>query len=102
MQPYVHRQIQTQLRRLRRFTRFLGLEFLALRDALPGNFHCRICMRDRVLTANAVRFAMCRHQACKGCARAYILSKLEERQLPILCPVCIADSERPGDLVGGM
>lgn len=85
---------------LRRLRLRFGRDFLRLRDHLPGTFRCSICMED-YRTKNAIRFTPCRHPFCKDCARGYVLSKLEDRQLPILCPLCATETERPAARIGG-
>lgn len=71
-----------------------------LQDMLPGTFRCSICMED-FRTSVAVRFAPCRHPFCEGCARAYVSSKVEVKQLPILCPTCMTEPDRPARKIGG-
>lgn len=71
-----------------------------LRDVLPGNFHCGICQESRT-TATSARFAPCRHPFCRECARDYVRSQLADRRLPVLCPQCMTESERPSNAIGG-
>lgn len=52
-------------------------------------------------TSQAVRFAPCKHPFCQECARAYVFSKVEAKQLPILCPMCMTEPNRPAKKTGG-
>ncbi|KAF8657093.1 hypothetical protein AX16_002280 [Volvariella volvacea WC 439] len=58
---------------------------------LDNAFKCRICLNfnstDHVTTIEG-----CSHEFCQDCVRDYVVSKIEERKYPILCPGCIADS----------
>ena len=72
----------------------------AVQDIFPGTFRCSICMEDKKTSA-AVRFSPCLHPFCKECARGYVSSKLEGRELPVLCPVCVTEAERPARKIGG-
>ncbi|KAJ7120033.1 hypothetical protein C8R44DRAFT_981988 [Mycena epipterygia] len=45
------------------------------------------------------RVAGCAHESCRDCLQCYVVSKLTERVLPTLCPLCVADNARePGSL----
>lgn len=91
-----------RLRRLHRPGLRLRLRryFLRLQDLLPGTFHCSVCMEDRD-TNTGVRFATCQHPFCQDCARGYVSSKLEGQELPILCPLCVTQTERSANQIGG-
>lgn len=87
--------------RLRRLRLHLRQRFQALQDIFPGTFRCSICMEDH-RTASAARFAPCRHPFCKECAAGFISAQVEEQTLPILCPLCMTETERAAKKIGGV
>lgn len=54
-------------------------------------FHCAICLDYDQFDDLAV-VEPCHHQFCREGLRGYILNKLAENRFPVLCPVCLLDT----------
>ncbi|KAL0954843.1 hypothetical protein HGRIS_003783 [Hohenbuehelia grisea] len=59
---------------------------------LQRSFRCSICM-DEHPEDDVARLSECGHAFCRDCLRGWILSRIEEHRHPILCPVCVTQSE---------
>ncbi|KAG2123275.1 hypothetical protein DEU56DRAFT_830093 [Suillus clintonianus] len=72
----------------------------ALAAALPHNFSCAICMEEQPVD-NSVDLE-CNHSICRTCIRGHVCSKIEEHRFPILCPVCMTETNnrQPGAISG--
>ena len=59
-------------------------------------FDCKICM-DTLPEESIARIEPCGHSFCKECIRGLIVSQIESRRFPVLCPTCTAepDNNRP-------
>jgi hypothetical protein len=57
-----------------------------------GVFDCGACM-DRFPEESVARIEPCGHPYCRECVRGLIVSQIESRRFPVLCPTCLA---RPG------
>ncbi|PCH33340.1 hypothetical protein WOLCODRAFT_14646 [Wolfiporia cocos MD-104 SS10] len=62
------------------------------RAALP-KVKCAICLDDFIEEEIAI-FGYCGHQFCKECMRGYVISKINARCYPIVCPTCMTDREQ--------
>ena len=74
----------------------LSSQMARLRAQLQVLFECPICFEihpeDYVANINT-----CQHKICRKCIKGFVISKLEERRYPIVCPICqIAKVEDPG------
>lgn len=65
-------------------------------DLLQKNrtFECRVCFDDLDLDHVAL-LDICNHTFCRDCLRQYVTVKVEDRQYPVPCPACVADSAKP-------
>jgi hypothetical protein len=52
-------------------------------------FDCGACM-DTFPEESVARIEPCGHSFCRGCARGLIVSQIESRRFPVLCPTCTA------------
>lgn len=62
-------------------------------------FECKICL-ERCQKEDLAYAGGCRHAFCRECLREYVVTKIQEKTHPIVCPVCAADEENNGR--GGM
>lgn len=58
----------------------------------PDTTDCLICT-DQFSTRVMVMVEGCGHMICKGCMQDYIKMKLKESAWPILCPICMIESQ---------
>jgi len=65
----------------------------ALASLVQSVFSCGICMENHPEDSVA-RVDNCGHAFCRQSLREYIVSKLKERQFPIVCPLCSIEKER--------
>jgi len=56
-------------------------------------FECGICF-ETYPEDSVAKIDRCNHQYCQECMSTYLMSKLEERRSPIVCPVCSATDGR--------
>ena len=63
-----------------------------------GVFNCGMCM-SRLPEESIARIEPCQHSFCRECVRELIVSQIESRRFPVLCPTCsagpLAGSSRP-------
>ena len=52
---------------------------------------CRICL-DK-LPENSTAIDPCGHSFCRECVQGLIVSQIESRRFPVLCPTCTAEPE---------
>jgi hypothetical protein len=57
---------------------------------------CSICL-EKWPEDDLIQVDNCKHEFCLDCFRAYIISKIQEQQYPILCPTCVADRVEGGE-----
>lgn len=62
-------------------------------------FECKICL-ERCQKEDLACAGRCLHAFCRECLREYVVTKIQEKTYPIVCPVCAADEEHNGR--GGM
>ncbi|TFK26234.1 hypothetical protein FA15DRAFT_755248 [Coprinopsis marcescibilis] len=58
-------------------------------------FDCLICF-EKIEWDDGARMKECEHSFCKSCASGHVVSKLQEGEFPIFCPVCFCDRDRKG------
>jgi hypothetical protein len=56
-------------------------------------FDCGVCL-DTLPEESIARIDPCGHSFCRECIRGFIVSQIESRRFPVLCPTCTAG---PGD-----
>jgi hypothetical protein len=52
-------------------------------------FDCGVCM-DTFPEESVARIEPCGHPYCRECVRGLIVSQIESRRFPVLCPTCTA------------
>ena len=52
-------------------------------------FDCGVCM-DTLPEDSIARIEPCGHPFCRECIRGFIVSQIESRRFPVLCPTCTA------------
>jgi len=52
-------------------------------------FDCRVCL-DTLPEESIARIDPCGHSFCRECIRGFIVSQIESRRFPVLCPTCTA------------
>ena len=52
-------------------------------------FDCGVCM-DTLPEDSIARIEPCGHPFCRECVRGFIVSQIESRRYPVLCPTCTA------------
>ncbi|KAF8491336.1 hypothetical protein F5888DRAFT_1058472 [Russula emetica] len=57
-------------------------------------FDCRVCL-DTLPEESIARIDPCGHSFCRECIRGFIVSQIESRRFPVLCPTCTAG---PGNI----
>jgi chromosome segregation ATPase len=77
------------------FTRPHGTSLQPVRrhEQIQCLFECGICM-DKKPVDDVTPLDPCRHQFCRDCVKNYISAKLDDRNFPIVCPVCMTDGGR--------
>ena len=63
-------------------------ELVAAAEKLPV-FNCGICM-GTLPEESIARIEPCEHSFCRDCVRGLIVSQIESRRFPVLCPTCTA------------
>jgi Ring finger domain len=55
-------------------------------------FDCGVCL-ETLPEESIARFDPCGHSFCRECVRGLIVSQIESRRFPVLCPTCTAEPE---------
>jgi hypothetical protein len=53
-------------------------------------FDCGVCL-DTLPEESIARIDPCGHSFCRECIRGFIMSQIESRRFPVLCPTCTAE-----------
>ena len=53
-------------------------------------FDCGVCL-DTLPEESIARIDPCGHSFCRECIRGFIVSQIESRRFPVLCPSCTAE-----------
>jgi hypothetical protein len=53
-------------------------------------FDCGVCL-DTLPEESIARLDPCGHSFCRECIRGFIVSQIESRRFPVLCPTCMAE-----------
>jgi hypothetical protein len=69
--------------------RLLAAERAGLAAGQQRVFDCGVCM-DTLPEDSIARIEPCGHPFCMECIRGFIVSKIESRRFPVLCPTCTA------------
>jgi hypothetical protein len=78
---------------------WLQREELIKATAHDRGFNCGLCLED-YSEGNIARVDVCRHGTCRECMRHHIGAQLEQRRWPIICAICVAEPDQPGELGG--
>jgi hypothetical protein len=70
--------------------RMLAAERVGLTAAAQHVFDCGVCM-DTLPEDSIARIEPCGHSFCRECVRSLIVSQIESRRFPVLCPTCTAE-----------
>ena len=70
--------------------RMLAAERAGLAAAAQRVFDCGVCM-DTLPEESIARIDPCGHSFCRECVRSLVVSQIESRRFPVLCPTCTAD-----------
>ncbi|KAH9059758.1 hypothetical protein EDB87DRAFT_741018 [Lactarius vividus] len=70
--------------------RMLAAERVELAAAAQSVFDCGVCM-DTLPEESIARIDPCGHSFCRECVRSLVVSQIESRRFPVLCPTCSAD-----------
>lgn len=73
--------------------RLLAEQTNMLSRIAPNVFRCAICLDNHAEDSIACVDG-CNHPFCRECLRDYTKSKVAERRFPILCPVCITETDK--------
>jgi hypothetical protein len=65
----------------------------AAAEAQQRVFDCGVCM-DTLPEESIARIEPCGHSFCRGCVRGLIVSHVELRRFPVLCPTCTAEPDK--------
>ena len=68
----------------------LAAERAGLAAAAQYVFDCGVCM-DTLPEDSIARIDPCGHSFCRECVRSLIVSQVESRRFPVLCPTCTAE-----------
>ena len=63
-------------------------------------FVCGICLEE-MPDESIVRPEPCGHTFCRDCLRGHVITRLNERRFPILCPTCTATKGKGKGVAGG-
>ena len=69
--------------------RLLAAQRAELAAELQRVFDCGVCM-DTLPEDSMARIEPCGHPFCRECVRGFIVSQIESRRYPVLCPTCTA------------
>ena len=74
--------------------RLLAIEHADLLAAAEQQraFDCGVCL-DTLSEESIARIEPCGHSFCRECVRGLIVSQIESRRFPVLCPTCTAEPE---------
>ena len=67
--------------------RMLAAERAQIAAAAQHVFDCGVCM-NTLPEESIARIDSCGHSFCRECVRSLIVSQIESRHFPILCPTC--------------
>ena len=67
--------------------RMLAAERAQLAAAAQLVFDCGVCM-NMVPEESIARIDSCGHSFCRDCIRSLVVSHIESRRFPVLCPTC--------------
>ncbi|KAH9039433.1 hypothetical protein EDB83DRAFT_1716137 [Lactarius deliciosus] len=70
--------------------RMLAAERAGLAAAAQSVFDCGVCM-DTLPEESIARIDPCGHSFCRECVRSLVVSQIDSRRFPVLCPTCSAD-----------
>ena len=79
--------------------RMLAAERAKLATAAQNVFDCGVCM-DTLPEESIARIDPCGHSFCRECVRSLIVSQIESRRFPVLCPTCTAERTTGTDETG--
>jgi Ring finger domain len=60
---------------------------------------CGVCM-DTFLEESIARIQPCGHPFCRDCVRRHVVSQMETRRFPVLCPTCTAEPGHKSKSIG--
>ena len=70
--------------------RMLAAERAELVADVQHVFDCGVCM-DTLPEDSIARIDPCGHSFCRECVRSFVVSQIESRHFPVLCPTCTAE-----------
>jgi len=70
--------------------RILAAERAGLAAAAEPVFDCGVCM-DTLPEESIARIEPCGHSFCRECVRSLVVSQIDSRRFPVLCPTCTAE-----------
>ncbi|KAI0302832.1 hypothetical protein B0F90DRAFT_1712460, partial [Multifurca ochricompacta] len=79
--------------------RQLAAERAELAAAAQRVFDCGVCM-DTLPEEYVARIEPCGHSFCRECVRGFIVSQIESRRFPVLCPSCTAEPRIDSESIG--
>jgi hypothetical protein len=96
--PTINREIGDFLQSLQRLQVAMENRAIWLGDEISAQegVVCHICL-EKWPEGDLIPVDNCKHEFCLECFRAYIISKIQEQQYPILCPTCVADRVKGGE-----
>jgi Ring finger domain len=81
--------------------RLLAAERAELAVAAQRLFDCGVCM-DTLPEDTVAHIKPCGHPFCRDCVRGLIVSQIESRRFPVLCPTCTAEPGNNSESIGSM
>ncbi len=79
--------------------RMLAAERAKLAAAAQRVFDCGVCM-DTLPEDSIARIKPCGHSFCRECVRSLVVSQIECRRFPVLCPTCSAERRTGAEGIG--
>ena len=79
--------------------RLLATERAELATAAQRLFDCGVCL-DTLPEESIARIEPCGHPYCRDCIRGFIVSQIESRHFPVLCPTCTAEPGNNSEAIG--